>query len=1095
MPNNKKIQNLLKDASNLPKDKWLKNYAMGGETDNINQNNNQVYTYKTNPNYFDNKAVIHENPKYNELIKKSIYAGTHGYNPSTGELIKLKNKIEVPQETQLISTKEYGKASEKERFAVNPELRKQYIQKSTKEAYENPLMSAPGIIGMGPLAGPGFEVAYGLSGALSNLAAGNYGTAGLMGGLSALPFLRNAKILTKPKKLTSSVDNVIENTNNQLPPPPSEIQFMPDGTTRTVYNQQPITDYVSGSYRPDYINLRRLINEHVPSELNIRTASSEEIQRFANNVGMSVDDFTRFAESTLPRNINLRRQPLVNNTFDLNKLIKTKNKSGLTKEEVLAKASAKNKDVISKMSEDEFSNTVLKPTGEIVPYESQANLMPHFTGSNNVFAMSPKEYADRFNENIDLLNDIITQKNKSGVQYRVKGIDEHGKLTFYTPEQTVPKNFTKKELENIKLFEENPIEYLKNKANLKKVNDVYVLKDGSSFESIDDVVKYVKDYLEEFKKPQTISGESTWSVGINPGEWRGNVEDIANTEYFRSIPGLEMSNTTSGVFADNIARKGTGAYESINEYLKKLDLGRVKPGFNSQTEFSRGAWENFIKTGRGVGFYNNPRTIYGTMKNLLLPVVGTGIIGSELMKEEKPKQKLSQGGKVTKFGLSDKFNEIFKSEYSKGGYNLDKKASKLKDSFKPKFHTVDKNVAKSKSTDFEMYMRNYQHGGRLIPTSDRPIFNLKYSDGGKINTLEGDLISKVIMERNKNKDFVKRAYAFGQYPKSNMFSLPDPDEFGSHMTHKMSWGEDDKGQAYMFPEVLNPNNEVIKIPNQYADYITSEGYKKVTGIPIKKSKGGKLKKYEGGGYDKPYDPESSNTTQYAPDPEFFSNPEAAASANDYLVDYGGRGNRSSAQTQPTQKPAITVSDPNHPRLRAYSDSLNLYNKEKKLYEEETKLSYDKLLKTPHSNIPGEPGYGYTFSGKPLYGYKKPVQPVIYQPNVADILINSINSFSRNTSNTPNTLNIKNKLKNKRKIESIKPMGLNIIPTTKSELKLKKPNESLNLEKQTNSKQDKRTYSAAKMLEILNKPIGYINEGIGEGRQEIKKSNGGWLDKI
>jgi hypothetical protein len=492
--------------------------------------------------------------------------------------------------------------------------------------------------------------------------------------------------------------------SNQLPPPPSEIEFLPDGTTRTVYNQQPITDYVSGSYRPDYIDLRRPINGHIPGTPEWNRLNDIITQSRAGNYKPKVT-----------------------------------NKSGLSKEEAIAKASVKDKDVISKMSEEEFSNTVLKPTGEVVPYESQVDLMPHFTGNNNVSAISPKEYADRFNERLDLLNDIIVQRNKSGVEYRVKGIDEHGNLTFYTPEQTVPRNFTKKELENFKLFEKNPSEYLKNKAGLKKVNDVYVLEDGSSFESIDDAVKYVKNYLEEYKKPQKILGESTWSTGINPGEWRGNVEDIANTQYFRSIPGLEMRNTSTSVFADRTPRKGTGAYEAINEYLKKLDLGRVKPGFNSQTEFSRGAWENFIKSGRAVGFYNNPNTVYGTMKSIF-PYVGTGYLGYEGLQgagaaTQQKKQKMSKGGKVTKFGLSDKFNEIFKSEYSKGGYNLDKKASKLKDSFKPKFHTVDKNVAKSKSTDFEMYMRNYQHGGRLMPTSDRPIFDLKYTNGGWLDKI------------------------------------------------------------------------------------------------------------------------------------------------------------------------------------------------------------------------------------------------------------------------------------------------------------------------------------------------------------------------
>lgn len=107
---------------------------------------------------------------------------------------------------------------------------------------------------------------------------------------------------------------------------------------------------------------------------------------------------------------------------------------------------------------------------------------------------------------------------------------------------------------------------------------------------------------------------------------------------------------------------------------------------------------------------------------------------------------------------------------------------------------------------------------------------VKKAEGGPVNTLEGDLISKVIMNRNRNKDFVQRAYAVGEYPESNMFVQPDANEFGQKNSHLMSWGEDERGQSYMYPEVMNPNNEAIKVPNQYADYISSTGYKKATGM-------------------------------------------------------------------------------------------------------------------------------------------------------------------------------------------------------------------------------------------------------------------------
>jgi hypothetical protein len=222
--------------------------------------------------------------------------------------------------------------------------------------------------------------------------------------------------------------------------------------------------------------------------------------------------------------------------------------------------------------------------------------------SNNVSAMSPKQYADMFNERLDLLNDIIAQRNKSGVEYRVKGLDESGILTFYTPEQSI------------------------------KRGDVNL----------------------------TIpSGESSWLVRLNPGQWRGNVEDIANTEYFKSIPGLEMRNTLAGVFPEFSRLKGTPgtkAYESINEYLKKLDLGRVKPGFNSQTETikdatgkiirtgSKDVWESFIKSGKGVGFYANPTTVYGTMKSVF-PYLGAGYLGYEGLQEAlQEKKSMARGG-------------------------------------------------------------------------------------------------------------------------------------------------------------------------------------------------------------------------------------------------------------------------------------------------------------------------------------------------------------------------------------------------------------------------------------------------------------------
>jgi hypothetical protein len=362
-------------------------------------------------------------------------------------------------------------------------------------------------------------------------------------------------------------ENYVTNpVSNQLPPPPSEIQFMPDGTTRTIYNQQPITDY-----DPLY-SLDLLQQDHVNIIQGNPPVNYPNLTRQANEI----------AQLPLLRQRRAQQAQQLQQVQQANKPT-IRNKSGLTKEEALSKASAKDKDVVSKMSETEFENTVLKPNGEVVAYKPGTDvdqmtydLTAQQLKLKETVPLSNKEYVDEFNSRLDLLNDIIAKRNKSGVEYRVTGLDENGRLTFYTPP---------------------------GQAGVSE-------------------------------------GKSTWSVGINPGQWRGDVEDIANTEYFRSIPGLEMRNTTSGVFADDVARKGSGAYESINEYLKTLDLGRVKPGFNSQTNYSRGAWENFIKSGRGVGFYANPSTVYGTMRSLFPYAIPTAIGAGALQQS----QQKAQGG-------------------------------------------------------------------------------------------------------------------------------------------------------------------------------------------------------------------------------------------------------------------------------------------------------------------------------------------------------------------------------------------------------------------------------------------------------------------
>jgi hypothetical protein len=75
---------------------------------------NEGKTIESDPEYFDSHAVYHDNPRYNDLIRKSVYAGTHSYDPKTGQLYKLKTPINMGQglfsharERQLMASKEY----------------------------------------------------------------------------------------------------------------------------------------------------------------------------------------------------------------------------------------------------------------------------------------------------------------------------------------------------------------------------------------------------------------------------------------------------------------------------------------------------------------------------------------------------------------------------------------------------------------------------------------------------------------------------------------------------------------------------------------------------------------------------------------------------------------------------------------------------------------------------------------------------------------------------------------------------------------------------------------------------------------------------
>jgi len=73
---------------------------------------NEILNWQDDAEWFNNRAVFSDDPKYNDLIKKLTLAGTHGYNPSTGILHKLDTPVNVAPEIRDNVTQgtAYGKA-------------------------------------------------------------------------------------------------------------------------------------------------------------------------------------------------------------------------------------------------------------------------------------------------------------------------------------------------------------------------------------------------------------------------------------------------------------------------------------------------------------------------------------------------------------------------------------------------------------------------------------------------------------------------------------------------------------------------------------------------------------------------------------------------------------------------------------------------------------------------------------------------------------------------------------------------------------------------------------------------------------------------
>jgi hypothetical protein len=168
-----------------------------------------------------------------------------------------------------------------------------------------------------------------------------------------------------------------------------------------------------------------------------------------------------------------------------------RNKSGLTQNEILERVSSKDKDAVSKLSLAEFQNTVLKPNGEIAIYNTdEANSL--LKNNEQIYPLDLDQYVSQFNSKLDVYNDIISKRNKSGIEYNALGLAGDGKLFFNTPKQLVQGPTMSESLQaNIARFNKNPKEV-----------DYNSLLDNECMEIIHDM--FINDFINfDYKKTLT----------------------------------------------------------------------------------------------------------------------------------------------------------------------------------------------------------------------------------------------------------------------------------------------------------------------------------------------------------------------------------------------------------------------------------------------------------------------------------------------------------------------------------------------------------------------------------------------------------------
>jgi hypothetical protein len=98
--------------------------AQTGTETKTYKNVNNLLTYKNNPDWFDSRAVYHDIPAYDNMIREKIYSGNYGYDPSNQSIHPLapEDRVVVSDEVNNIRAKEKKTIAERDRVGtMSPE--------------------------------------------------------------------------------------------------------------------------------------------------------------------------------------------------------------------------------------------------------------------------------------------------------------------------------------------------------------------------------------------------------------------------------------------------------------------------------------------------------------------------------------------------------------------------------------------------------------------------------------------------------------------------------------------------------------------------------------------------------------------------------------------------------------------------------------------------------------------------------------------------------------------------------------------------------------------------------------------------------------